>query len=107
MTTPNDDHIGRFVQRQPISSSITVEAGQVVSPMGKQNFSIVKQVTPLPEDAKPSRPNQVGKKKRVVDGVSEDDSTAFVEEYGEVIGGYEKHLAELYLNGEDEAIDLF
>ena len=107
MTTPNDDHIGRFIQRQPISSSIKVEAGDYVSPMGRQNHSIVKQVQPLPSEAIPAcRPQKIGKNNQIIDGVSDEDCSEYVDEFGSAIGGYEKHLAELYLDGNDEAINL-
>lgn len=108
MTTPNDDFIGRFKERQPISSRLQVEQGKKVSPFGKQRDNLVFGAKPLPDHAIPcARPQRIGKNShRVIDGVSEEDPSAYTEELGEATDGMTKHLAQLYIDGDVEAIDL-
>ena len=108
MTTPNDDFIGRFQERQPISARLKVEQGKKVSPFGRQRDNLVFGAQPLPSEAIPAcRPQKLGlNKDKHVDGVSDEDCTEYVDEVGEAVGGFEKHLAQLYLDGEVEAIDL-
>ena len=77
MTTPNDDFIGRFKQRQPISSRITVEKGEVLSPMGRQRDNLVGEAKPIPDFVPACRPQRIKNRKDISDITSDE-----VEEFG-------------------------
>ena len=77
MTTPNDDFIGRYRQRKPISSRISVEKGEVLSPMGRQRDNLVGEAKPLPEFVPAVRPQRIKNRKDI--SILTDDE---VSEYG-------------------------
>ena len=77
MTTPNDDFIGRYRQRKPISSRISVEKGEELSPMGRQRDNLVGEAKPLPEFVPAVRPQRIKNRKDI--SILTDDE---VSEYG-------------------------
>jgi hypothetical protein len=65
MTTPNDDFIGRFKEQPPISSRISVEKGEVLSPMGRQRDNLVGEAKPLPSTIPACRPQRIKHRKDI------------------------------------------
>ncbi len=77
MTTPNDDFIGRYRQRKPISSRISVEKGEELSPMGRQRENLVGEAKPIPNFVPAVRPQRIKNRKDI--SILTDDE---VSEYG-------------------------
>ncbi len=65
MTTPNDDFIGRYKERQPISSRLKVDAGDYVSPFGRQRKNLVGEAKPFPDAIPACRPQKIKDRKKL------------------------------------------
>ena len=77
MTTPNDDFIGRYRQRKPISSRISVEKGEELCPMGRQRDNLVGEAKPIPDFVPACRPQRI-KNRKDISNITSDE----VEEFG-------------------------
>ena len=76
MTTPNDDFIGRYRQRKPISSRISVEKGEFLSSMGRQRDNLVGEAKPIPDFVPACRPQRI-KNRKDISNITSDEVEEF------------------------------
>lgn len=73
----SDDFIGRFQEREPISSRLKVEKGKTISPFGRQRKNLVGEAKPLPDAIPACRPQKIKDRKDIKNLTSDE-----VEEFG-------------------------
>ena len=72
----SDDFIGRFQERTPISSRLSVEKGKTISPFGRQRKNLVGEAKPLPDFVPAVRPQKIRDRKNL-ENLTDDEVEAF------------------------------